>query len=329
MARSRSTLWRTQNFLRDPKLVERLVRRADIRPTDVVYDLGAGTGVITDALARRAARVVAIERDPRLYASLRRRFADRPNVAVRRADILEHPLPRSEHVVFASPPFDITSAIVQMVTAASRAPRESYLAVQREAAERYVGEPRQTLAALLIAPWFEAAIVHRFAKIDFVPSPSVDVVLLWLRKRGPPLVAPGGDRLYRDFVTAAFATRQRDVGGALAHVLGSRVARRVLAEARIDPGSVPSAISRTAWLRLFDRFAELPPSVTALVSGAESRLRRQQRRIRKVHRTRAPRDRLRRRVRLESVVHEGDTAGLRSAGTSGRDVSSPRREASA
>ncbi len=86
MARSRgTTLWRTQNFLRDPKLVDRLVRMADVGPKDVVYDLGAGTGVITDTLARRGARVIAIERDRHLYSRLQQRFAERTNVDVRHA----------------------------------------------------------------------------------------------------------------------------------------------------------------------------------------------------------------------------------------------------
>jgi 23S rRNA (adenine-N6)-dimethyltransferase len=293
MARSRPTLWRTQNFLRDPKLVQMLVRRADIRPRDVVYDLGAGTGIITEALSRRGARVIAIEGDPRLYAALRRRFARRPNVRVRRADILEHPLPRAEHVIFASLPFDITSAVLQRLTTSPRPPRDAYLAVQREAAERFRGEPRQTLAALLIAPWFESNVVHRFARADFAPSPSVDVVLLRLRKRGPPLIPPARQRLYRDFTAAAFTTRRPDVGAALVELLGAQIARRVLTAGRIDATAALSTIGRAAWLRLFDRFAQLPQSVTGLVAGAESRLRRQQRRLRKVHRTRAPRDRLR------------------------------------
>src|SRR6266508_5878309 len=68
-----STLWRTQNFLRDRALMERLVSRADIAPTDVVYDLGAGSGALTDALARRAGRVIAVEKDPALVARLRAR----------------------------------------------------------------------------------------------------------------------------------------------------------------------------------------------------------------------------------------------------------------
>ena len=114
--RDRSTLWRTQNFLRDPKLVEAIVGRADIGKTDTVYDLGAGRGVITNALARRAGRVVAIEKDPRLFERLRARFADGGKVDVRHADILTHALPRRDYIVFANPPFDATAAIVRRLT---------------------------------------------------------------------------------------------------------------------------------------------------------------------------------------------------------------------
>ncbi len=290
MARTRSTLWRTQNFLRDPELVEHLVRSAGIAPSDVVYDLGAGTGVLTEALARRGARVVAIERDPTLCSWLRRRFADRANVSVRRADILRHPLPRSECIVFANPPFDLTSAIVRKLTAAPVPPREAYLVLQREAADRYRGEPRQTLAALLIAPWFALRIVHRFARSDFVPAPAVDVVMVRLRKRGPPLVAPRHGQLYRDLVTASFVSRRPDIGASLRHILGRSVSGRLLGTARIAPQAFPSEVSAVAWLRLFRQFVELPAAVRGRVAGAEARLRRQQRRLQKVHRTRVPRD---------------------------------------
>ena len=66
-AHSESTLWRTQNFLRDRTLVQRLVARAEISATDVVYDLGTGGGILTDALARRAGRVIAVEKDTRSW----------------------------------------------------------------------------------------------------------------------------------------------------------------------------------------------------------------------------------------------------------------------
>src|SRR2546422_9163872 len=80
MARHReSALWRTQNFLRDRALMERLVSRAGLAPTDVVYELGAGSRVLTDGLARRAGRAISVEKDPALVSRLRARFRDRPH----------------------------------------------------------------------------------------------------------------------------------------------------------------------------------------------------------------------------------------------------------
>ena len=62
--RDRSTLWRTQNFLRDPKLVEAIVGRADIGKTDTIYDLGAGRGAITNALVSAKPSVINSIIDP-------------------------------------------------------------------------------------------------------------------------------------------------------------------------------------------------------------------------------------------------------------------------
>src|SRR5258708_29802848 len=187
MARARaSTLWRTQNFLRDRRLAEHLVRRSGIGSGDVLYDLGAGTGVLTAALAQRARRVVALEADPALVDQLRIRFKDQSNVVVRQADIRSYPLPRAEHVVFASPPFDITPDLVRKLTTAPVAPRDAYLVLQREAADRYTGSPHQTLAALQIAPWFSIYVRHRFHRTDFAPAPPEDSVLVQIHKPRPP-----------------------------------------------------------------------------------------------------------------------------------------------
>src|SRR5260370_34730867 len=128
MSRRRpADLQRTQNFLYESRLIEHLVDSSQIRSADAVYDLGAGTGSLTAALARRAQRVLALEKDPLLVAQLRRRFAGRTNVDVRQADLLKHPLPRSDYVVFANPPFDITASLVHALTSAPMLPREAYL----------------------------------------------------------------------------------------------------------------------------------------------------------------------------------------------------------
>jgi 16S rRNA A1518/A1519 N6-dimethyltransferase RsmA/KsgA/DIM1 with predicted DNA glycosylase/AP lyase activity len=291
MTRARtSTLWRTQNFLRDPQLAERLVRRSGIGPSDVVYDLGAGSGVLTAALAARAARVVAVEKDPGLAERLRARFQAQTNVVIRQADIRTYPLPRAAYVVFASPPFEITATIMRRLTNAPVPPRDAWLVLQREAAERYLGSPQQTLAALRIAPWFSVEVLHRFRKSDFAPRPAVDVVFVRVHKRGPPRVPERDARLYRDFVAAVFTAWRPSVGRSLSDAIGTRPAARLLAAAGIDPASRPSAIALHGWLALYERFSRLPEPLRVHVAGAEPRLQRRQRRLVKRHRTRAPRD---------------------------------------
>ena len=289
-ARPSSTLWRTQNFLRRTSAIEELVARSGLRPSDVVYEIGAGTGVLTTLLARRGARVIAIERDEDLFRRLRRRFADRRNVTVRHSDFLEQRLPHARYKVFSNPPFDITAAIVTKLTSAAVPPDDTFLAVQREAADRYMGLPRRTLASLMLLPWFDATIIHRFRRDDFVPAPGVDVVMLRLRKRGPPLLPQSRRQLYRDFVIACFTAWQPSIGVALRGRLGVHVAHRLLAGAGLTPDRRPSEVTSAAWLELFDLFSRLPPGIHVRVAGAEDRLSRQQRRLQKRHRARVPRD---------------------------------------
>jgi 23S rRNA (adenine-N6)-dimethyltransferase len=319
-ARPRTTLWRTQNFLRRTTAIEQLIARSGLSPSDVVYDIGAGTGVLTALLARRVGRVIAIEKDETLCERLRRRFARSVNVSVRCADILDQRLPHTPYKIFANPPFDITAALITKLTSAAEPPDDVFLALQKEAAGRYRGHPQETLASLLLQPYFDATIVHRFSRQDFVPAPNVDVVMLRLRKRGPPLVTPQDRQLYRDFIIACFTAWRPSIATGLRRGFGGRVAAKLLAEAQLDPRLRPSEVPFPEWLRLFDRFSRLPIAVRHRVSGAEVRLSDLQRGLRKRHRTRVPRDDLTKRAVLRS-------AGVRqsysvAASTSGRAMTS-------
>ena len=276
-----------QNFLRSGRLVDRLLERAGIGPDDLVVEIGPGLGIITERLARACRQVLAIEKDPALVRRLRRRLAGVPNVALFEADVLSCPLPVTGYKVFASIPFNITAAIVERLTAEPWAPDDAYLVVQREAAARFLGEPRETLAALLLKPWFEPALVHRFRRTDFDPAPQVEVVMLRLRKRGPPLVPPDDAQSFRDFAVHVFTAWRPTVRDALAPALGAETLRRIERRSEVDLGRPPTAIRFEEWLDLFTAFLRDAgePEHRAIL-GAEARLRDQQATLHRVHRTR-------------------------------------------
>jgi 23S rRNA (adenine-N6)-dimethyltransferase len=282
----RTYLWHSQNFIRDPQLIVSLLDRSTIQSRDLVYEVGPGTGIITERLARRCRRVVAIEKDTRLASYLHARFHAYPNITIRMADFLHFPLPLAPFKVFANIPYALTSAIVTRLTTAPAPPRDSYLIVQREAADRFIGYPRATLYAALIHPWFAAEIVHRFQPGDFRPVPKVESVLLRLHRRGRPLVPAADAPFFRDFVTFAFTAPRPTLRYTLRACTGRRLADHLIRLERLDPAATPSMVPGTLWLLLFEHLKDAGGTrARRIVGGAEQRLRHQQSGLQKVHRT--------------------------------------------
>lgn len=264
----------SQNFLRSRRLVARLVDQSSIRSDDLVLEIGPGRGIITRELALRCRELWAIEKDPLLARFLEQQFAACPNVRIQQADFLAAPLPREPYKIFASIPFNRTAAILARLTSPLRAPQDAYLIVQREAAARCTGVPVESLYSALLKPWFEPSLLHRFQRSDFVPAPSVEVVMLRLHKRGPPLVAASKAQAYRDFVTHGFTAWQPSLRAAFA---GSFNRSRFLSMAhdlRIDPDLRPSQICFEQWLALFERLhAAGCIAASCRFAGAERRWR--------------------------------------------------------
>src|SRR5947209_8148600 len=274
-----------QNFLKDPCLVASLLARCGIDHDDVVYEIGPGKGIITEQLARRCKHVVAIEKDPCLSALLLQQFADRPNVTIHECDFLHYHLPRKPYKVFANIPFNITTAIVTKLTSAEYPPEDAYLVMQKEAADRFLGKPHESLYSVLLKPWFEVELVHRFRRKDFVPEPQVDVVMLRLRKRGPPLVKRVDRQSFRDFVVYSFTTWRPTLGDILKGILTGQQLKHVRRALGVDLDATPTSLTFEQWLNVFEYFKNIGnEQARHTIAGSEKRLRQQQKRLQKVHR---------------------------------------------
>src|SRR5258708_19582234 len=116
----------SQNFFHSAALVDALLDKSSIQRGDLVLDLGAGTGLISERLVRRGCRVLAVENDPALGACLAERFADVATVRVIRVDALDIHLPRQPYKVFSNIPFDPTPALVTHLPAPEPPPPAPY-----------------------------------------------------------------------------------------------------------------------------------------------------------------------------------------------------------
>jgi 23S rRNA (adenine-N6)-dimethyltransferase len=277
----------TQNFLKDPRLVAALLNQSTIGPADLVYEIGPGKGIITRQLAQRCQRLVAIEKDPRLAALLLQQFARSPRVTIHVGDFLAHPLPRQSYKVFANIPFNITSAIITRLTTAANPPEDAWLAIQQEAANTLLGQPHESLRSILLKPWFSLETIHRFQRSDFLPEPQVDVVMLRLRKRGPPLVSHTRRQHFRDFAVYTFTARQPTLAGTLKTLFTGPQLKHISRAVGFTADTTPTSLTFQQWLTLFDCFQEhANAQAIHAIAGSEQRLLQQQNHVQKVHRTR-------------------------------------------
>src|SRR5215470_12483962 len=211
--RRRKQISLAQNFLRSPKLVRRLVRMSKIGLSDNVYEIGPGNGIITAALANVAGHVIAVEKDPELVRHLRQRFSAVENVEIVEKDFLNYSFrtrrgvsgPVTEYKMFANIPYNRTSQIVRRILQERSGLCEAYLIIQKEAAKKFSGSPRETLFSILVKPFFDIKVLAQLDRADFWPVPNVDSVLLSIKRRARPLIEAQEIALYREFVQYGFA----------------------------------------------------------------------------------------------------------------------------
>src|SRR5215472_389912 len=254
----------SQNFLVDHRAIDALVDGSGVRDGDLVVDIGAGNGLISAALVRRGAQVLAIERDPSLADRLRAKFATWPVVTVVEGDVLETPLPDGPFRVVANIPFGITTKILRHLLDADALVRAD-LIVQAEVARKRGTGGRGTLLNAGWEPWYEFGSGARIAATAFRPRPRVDAAVLIVTRRSPPLVDPASRRDYVDFVTAAFEGARPTVASALARSIPRSRFAGLARELGFGADALPSHLDAPQWAGLFH--AACPSSARAGSAG--------------------------------------------------------------
>ena len=183
MSNSRNHLL-SQHFLRSPRAALMLIGHSNIKKRDLVLDIGAGSGVITSALAKRCKKVIAIEPDKTACEKLRKNTEKLDNVEILSEDFLEMELPKETYKIFANPPFHLSSAILKKLLAAENPPDAIYLILQKQLALKLLNTERHYTSQFgyALTQKYQTKIRYPLKPYDFTPPPAVPTVLFEAKK---------------------------------------------------------------------------------------------------------------------------------------------------
>jgi len=290
----RKSIIYSQNFLKSPELVHHLLENTSINSNDIVYEIGPGKGIITEQLASRCQKVVAIEKDRKLSLRLKHRFSQNPKIEIREGDFLKYKLPSFEYKVFSNIPFNITADIIKKLINTENSPSDTYLILQKEAAKKFNGFPytdKETLFSLLIKPWFKPEVIHNFRPNDFEPKPNIDTVLFRLEKRKKSLINNQEAQLYRDFITYVFNQWKPNAKESLKKIFTNKQLTKLAKNLDFNKSATVTQIKFDQWLGLFKYFlVGVEPAKKQFIIASTTRLEKQQKKLQKIHRTRTQTD---------------------------------------
>ena len=243
-----------QHFLTDPRILQRIADALGATDADTVLEIGAGPGGLTEVLAARAGRLIAIEKDADLVPALRARV---PDATVVEADALEadwHALAGPDALVAGNIPYNITSPLIDKALAPPRPARIVFL-VQKEVADRVGAAPGGEAYGALSVGVQAVARAERLFIVPagaFYPRPKVDSAVLRLTPLAVPIVANEEVEPFRRLVVGLFGFRRKQLGRGLRQLTGwdARRVGAVLALAGIDASARPETVSPAAFAAL-------------------------------------------------------------------------------
>jgi 16S rRNA (adenine1518-N6/adenine1519-N6)-dimethyltransferase len=209
-----------QNFLKDRHYLQKIVTAARVGPEDQILEIGPGLGHLTQALAQRAKKVLALELDERLIPILHKLFNECPNVEIVRSDALEYPYGSlaGRWKVVANLPYYISTPIIQKFIFHRSRFTSLTLTLQKEVAERISALPggkEYGYLSVLVQLYTEPRMEFIVPSGAFSPKPEVDSAVITLAVRDHPAITLNDEAFFVRVIKAAFSQRRKTLRNSL------------------------------------------------------------------------------------------------------------------
>jgi 16S rRNA (adenine1518-N6/adenine1519-N6)-dimethyltransferase len=206
-----------QNFLTSRKIVEEIISAADLKPDDVVLEVGPGKGILTEALLEKVSqgRVIAIEKDKRLVEYLRDKFKKQKNLEIIEGDILKFNFTRyrlrvTGYKIVANIPYYITSRFLRSFLQSDFQPSKMVLMVQKEVAERIVAKnKKESILSISVKVYGQPKIIKKVPAEYFSPRPKVDSAILLIDNISKEFFKGIDEKKFFEIVRKGFSSKRK------------------------------------------------------------------------------------------------------------------------
>jgi 16S rRNA (adenine1518-N6/adenine1519-N6)-dimethyltransferase len=229
-----------QNFIIDLEVLDRMSEIAELTKNDEVLEIGAGLGTLTTYLAETAKRVVAIEKDKRLFEKLRISIHHRPNLELIMGDVLKinfrELFTGNKMKVISNLPYSISSPILIKLLE-NRDIVSRLVMIQREVGERITARPGGRdygSISVLLQTFFDISIELLVHPEAFWPKPKVDSVVLKLNPLSNPRIEISDMELFKKIVRASFSSRRKILANSLRSLVPKDKVEEILKASGID-----------------------------------------------------------------------------------------------
>lgn len=245
-----------QNFLVDKKTLNRIVRTAGLKKKDIVLEIGPGIGILTQELARKAKKVIAIEKDYKLCEILKEKLNDLKNIKIIHGDILKiknSKLEMRDYKIVANLPYYIVSPVIRRFLEIKNPPKEMILMVQKEVGQRICAKPpKMNLLAVSVQFYAKAKILFFVPKTSFWPQPKVDGAVIKIVTRDKKQEISINRDLFFKIVKAGFSQPRKQIANNLSKML--KLKKEDIKEWLLENGVKPSrraeALNTKDWINL-------------------------------------------------------------------------------
>lgn len=259
-----------QNFLIDKNILPFLINSANLSPNDLVLEIGAGKGILTEALVEKC-KVISLEIDKELVKYLQMKFKNHLNIEIIHQDILKldlslfikQKIKKQNYKLVANLPYYISTRIVQDFLTLKKPPISITVMLQKEVGEKMLQKPPEmNYFSLLVQLFAKAKIIKKVSKNCFYPKPKVDSIIMHFKTHTSPFLLKKEQENFLDLIKAGFSNKRKTLINSLKQNLSAELKQKdclkVFKTLKLNKTIRAQELELTQWMAVFKSFCHKP-----------------------------------------------------------------------